>query len=260
MDISCVSTLYFSPTGNVRRVVTAIAEGLGGGFADHDLTPFEARWSKRSFKKDECVVIGMPVYGGRIPDNFMEFFRGLTADRSPAVFVVSYGNRDYEDALAELRDRCEERGFVGIAAGAFIGQHACAGEIARGRPDVIDMRAALEFGARVRRKLQALSDVEARDELPIKGNKPYTRGIAYHIAPTTDSACDRCGHCARVCPMAAIDPSNTAEVDRMRCIACFRCIQECPRQAKRMDDKKFLDAMAMLPAQCATRKETELFL
>jgi hypothetical protein len=66
----------------------------------------------------------MPAYDGRIPGNAIEFFRCLGADRTPAVAIVSYGARDYGDALCELKDRCEGKGFVTIAAGAFVGEHA----------------------------------------------------------------------------------------------------------------------------------------
>jgi len=39
-----------------------------------------------------------------------------------AIPVVVYGNRNYDDALIELKDILEFNGFKVIAGGAFIGQ------------------------------------------------------------------------------------------------------------------------------------------
>lgn len=44
-----------------------------------------------------------------------------------AVPVVLFGNRDYDDALIELRDILENNGLHTIAAGAFVGEHSFSG-------------------------------------------------------------------------------------------------------------------------------------
>ena len=49
---------------------------------------------------------------------------GIYGQDSPAVAVVVYGNRDYDDALLELRDWCVAHGFVPVAGAAFIGEHS----------------------------------------------------------------------------------------------------------------------------------------
>lgn len=47
--------------------------------------------------------------------------RAVTAIAIP---IVLFGNRNYDDALIELRNLLEEDGFNTIAAGAFVGEHA----------------------------------------------------------------------------------------------------------------------------------------
>ena len=57
---------------------------------------------------------------------------------TPAVCVVVYGNRAYDDALLELKDILARRGCRPIAGAAFIGEHSFATPetpTARGRPD-----------------------------------------------------------------------------------------------------------------------------
>jgi hypothetical protein len=56
----------------------------------------------------------------------------------PAVVVAVYGNREYEDALLELKIFAEAAGFRPIAAGVFLGEHSFSTQdmpIAAGRPD-----------------------------------------------------------------------------------------------------------------------------
>ena len=45
-----------------------------------------------------------------------------SASQTPAVLVVVYGNRAYDDALLELSDIATGAGFVPLAAGAFVGE------------------------------------------------------------------------------------------------------------------------------------------
>ena len=51
---------------------------------------------------------------------------------------MTYGNRDYEDALVELYDLALSLGLTPFAAGAFIGEHSYSTPempVAEGRPD-----------------------------------------------------------------------------------------------------------------------------
>jgi hypothetical protein len=54
--------------------------------------------------QDELVLIGVPVYAGRVPLEAVAKLRRLRVDRVPAVIIVVYGNREIEDALLELKD------------------------------------------------------------------------------------------------------------------------------------------------------------
>ena len=97
----------------------------------------------------ELCVIAVPVYGGRVATTALQRLQRLKGNGSPAILVVVYGNRDYEDALLELRDTAVQLGFVPLTAGAFIGEHSFSTPelpIAAGRPDADDLQQAREFG------------------------------------------------------------------------------------------------------------------
>ncbi len=56
-----------------------------------------------------------------------------------AIAVVVYGNRNYDDALIELKDILESDGFKVVAGAAFIGEHSFSKTLAKNRPDEKDM-------------------------------------------------------------------------------------------------------------------------
>lgn len=260
MPIKQAKLVYFSPTGNVRRTLRKIAEGIGLEPQEYDLTSFSARWQKYIFTAEDFVLVGMPVYGGRIPAISVEFFRGIRANNTPAVFVVSYGNRDYEDGLLELKQTCEEKGFIGIAAAAFIGEHSCSADIAAGRPDALDDEKALLFGRQIADKLKTVTATSLMPKFQVKGNYPYIRRREMLVTPATNSSCNHCGICSAECPVSAINPDEPAEVDSYRCLCCFRCIRNCPQKARYIHNDRFNNFIAQLKQTCTARKEPELFL
>lgn len=59
----------------------------------------------------ELCVIAVPVYGGRVAATALQRLQRLKGNGSPAILVVVYGNRDYEDALLELRNTAVQLGL-----------------------------------------------------------------------------------------------------------------------------------------------------
>lgn len=260
MHIKRAVTLYFSPTESTKKIVQAVAKGLGAAESlNLDRTSFESRWTGRILEKGDVAVIGMPVYYGRVPKLLVEFFRYIEAQDIPAVVVVVYGNHEYGDALLELRDVSEKHGFLPVAAGAFIGSHSFTDKLGVGRPDEEDLSRAKELGRNAAEiLLQAENPLALK--LKVKGNTPYTPGADLPIAPVTDiDKCTRCMVCQKSCPVLAISPSDPGEVDAWRCLNCAKCINGCPVGAKSLANPEIQEKITIMEAMFAAPRQPELF-
>jgi ferredoxin len=246
MDVIKVYAVYFSPTGATEKATIAAAKGTGLPGAKIDLTTWKIRTHyARSFQPNELVVVGMPVYGGRLPDKIDNFFACLQGNGTPAIALVMYGNRDYEDALIELKTRLEERAFKVIAGAAFIGQHTYSSKIAKGRPDAQDLIIAREFGRKARENL----DKAYAGKLTVKGNYPYVKQpfdpanlegkFPGWAQVGTPADCNFCGLCAENCPWNAVTVDDKVITDYSKCMRCFRCLKICPSGDKKIIDPNF---------------------
>ena len=154
MKVKQVKLIYFSATGTTQKVLESIAKGITAEDVEHiNLTFPEGTQQTIPLLSDDLVIIGAPVYGGRLPVDAVNRFKQLKADNTLAILIVLYGNREFEDALLELKNLSIELGFHPVAGGAFIGEHSFASKdvpIANGRPDSLDVQKAIDFGVKIR--------------------------------------------------------------------------------------------------------------
>ncbi len=256
--------LYFSPTGTTRSVIHSIADGLGASSTTTlDVSSPGARLSAPRLA-GQCLLIGAPVYFGRVQVNAAALYRTLRAPSVglPAVPVVVYGNRAWEDALLELSDLVTDAGYCVVAGAAFVGEHAYsdAGHpLAPGRPDADDLAIARAFGGSVRDKLNAGPPVPLAQ---VPGKRPYREPHAEPAPPPVTRAadCTLCGTCASVCPTGAVHCSTEVETDVRLCIRCAACVKHCPTGARVLSNPAVDKVRNWLLRTCPARREPELFL
>ena len=252
--------VFFSPTHTSARIARAVGEGIGMGRRIETALTLDEGTSPILIN-DALTVIAVPVNGGRVAPIALQRLKRLKGHNAPVILLTIYGNRDYEDALVELRDTAVEQGFTPLSAGAFIGEHSYSRPnmpVAAGRPDADDLQKAEQFGRESLRKLQ-----ESTFPLPsffIKGNVPYKPLPAGNNAtPVCNDLCYACGNCIEVCPTHAIHLSadgSQIETIAERCIRCCACVKECPTGA-RIFDSPFT---AILHEKFSARREPETFL
>ena len=261
MNYETTHIVYFSPTHTSQKVARAVAEGIGMGRRMETNLTTDAS-DEPILLDNELLVVAAPVYAGRVAPLALSRLKRLRGVSSPAVLLAVYGNRDYEDALVELRDEAVRLGFVPLAAGAFVGEHSYSRPgmpIAEGRPDDADLEAARRFGERALAKLESARRLQDLQPFYVKGNVPY-REVAPSApaAPVSaDALCGGCGECAGVCPTGAItvDAAGKVATDKMKCIKCCACVKACPTGARAFDTPY----TALLHEKCAARREPEVF-
>lgn len=264
MNIDNARVIYFSPTGTSKRVVQAIAEGFDGVATEEtDLTHPEFA-TCGSLGSNELTVIGVPVYGGRVPALAVERINDISGSNTPTVIVAVYGNREFEDALVELRDIVTEKGFKVVAAAAFIGEHSFSTDelpIGAGRPDAGDVEKAREFGRSVIETVSALATEDAA-VINVPGNVPYKDGVGYFpFTPVVDQdTCSQCGICVENCPTGSIALDDTISITVESCILCASCVKICPEDAISLTSTPVQEKRVALNKNCSVRKEPQIFI
>lgn len=289
MKIKKVTAAFFSPTGNVQKVSECIgraaAEMLQAEYMEFDFLRPENRYDIIRFGPDELLVVGVPVYAGRVPNKILPFIQSgfRSAAGTFCIPFVCFGNRSFDDGLSELTMEMRNSGFAVVGAAAVASEHSFCESLASGRPDEQDMRAVRGFTERICEKILLTGKTDRctaadnggskliLDENDIPGNTPpgpyYTPrrtdgepAVFLKAKPKTDKEkCHKCMECADRCPMGSISSDDPAQISGI-CIKCQACIKCCPNQAKFFDDPNFLSHREALALSFGRRAESVFVL
>lgn len=260
MPLDKLTGFCFSPTGNTDKIMSWFLTNFNNFHYEKtgrrlinevvDLCEYEVR-SQLGFKREflnECVVFALPVYAGRVPNILLKSLSALKGNNTPAVILMTFGNRDFDDAPKELAILLERKGFSVMGIGVVAASHAFSDTIAPNHPTQEDETLMRLLAEKVVNKCCDGEPGLMHNQIPGEDSpRPYYRpkdvdGRDYaftKIIPETLNTCIRCGICAEMCPMQAISYENFSTMVGV-CIKCCRCVKRCPVNAKVFSDKNFI--------------------
>lgn len=251
-------TITFSPTGGTQRVADILAENIKGNKTQEkiDLCDRTLDYDKVALTENDMAILAIPSYGGHVPMTAVERLGKIKGNSAKAVIVCVYGNRAYDDTLAELLDVSQKAGFCVIAAVAALAEHSVAREVAAGRPDAKDKEVLADMTKQIIEKLESGNMETPVVPGTVKERKASGGAV---MVPAMTEDCTKCGSCALQCPVEAID-AQTWKADSKKCISCMKCISVCPVNAKKLNVVISSLGGVALGVLCKKRRENELFL
>ncbi len=274
--MSKIKVCYFSPTGGTLRVARHFAENLAdllnAEVEYHSYTLPKERQVMPVFDADDIVIWATPVYAGRIPNKTLDYVRNaIHGNGNMSVALVTFGNRAYDNALAELVGLMEDGRMRPVGAAAMVTRHVFSDTLGASRPNTDDILALKNFATKVAEKILSSSNDDVTS-LKVPGeahpDKYYTPlkstnvpAVFLKAKPSCDSdRCMRCGRCKEVCPMGSITLDKGIPVFDGICIKCQACRLICPAEAIAFTDSDYHSHIVMLEQNFSSPKQAEFFI
>ncbi|MDH6305169.1 ferredoxin [Parabacteroides sp. PF5-5] len=258
MKTENIKLVYFSATNTTQKIVRHISTQLDGDIKEYNITR-QAPEAEVVLDNSDLLIVGMPVYAGRIPAITLPALHQFKGNGTPAIIVCVYGNREYDDALLELKDVVEANGFKVVSAGAFIAQHSIFPQVGTERPDKKDMESITEFAQKSKQIIDSIDGLDTLHEIIPKGNRPYKVPGKLPLQPSGNRKCTACGTCVKQCPAQAIAADTPRKTDKEKCIACGRCIVVCPADARHFGGLLYKVAGRKFVKAHSARKDPEFY-
>ncbi len=246
---------YFSPTGGTKNILDIFLSKWNCDKILTDLSDNNANLEDVIFKKDDVCVVAVPSFSGRVPQFIIPKISKLNGAGAKAVLITAFGNRAFDDTLLELFNTMTKADFICFAAMAAVTRHSVMPKYGNGRPDSDDISQIKEFSEKCRNEF-----VQRVNTVALPGNFPYRKYQSIPIKPKADKSCNKCGLCAKRCPVKAIDPQRLNKTDKNKCISCLQCVAKCPRQARHINKFVLKAAEIKMKKLCGDRKENAFFI
>lgn len=260
MKLNKITKICFSPTGSTKRVLELIEEenlNIEGEFID--VTNYSSEIKEKIYSSDNLIIVGFPVYSGRVPQVFIEKLKEIQGNNTPYVIVGTYGNREYDDAILEMKNLLDNKGFKLVGAVAIVTEHSIVRKIATGRPNEEDIKKIKCFSQELFNKLNSINNV-LDENIKVNGNEEYREMKNVPFKPHMTSKCVGCGLCSTSCPVNAISKENLKLVNKEKCISCMRCISICPKKARKLYKYEEFLAKKGIEKKCIEYKNIEVWL
>lgn len=230
--------LYFSGTGNTRKVAHQLAAVLGDEVAAMDVSAVEPKLNGLT----DRVVWCFPVYAWGLPkvvENYIRKLEWTEASQATHFMVATCGDdTGYTDR--QWHSLIDSRGWKVV--GAFAVQMPNTYVFLPGFD--VDSKAVedsklMAADATIEKIAAAICRGEGGEVL--RGSFPGLKSgllrawfLHYKMTPKPfkpNGGCTGCGFCSRICPMGNIEIVDGRPKWKDNCAMCLRCYHACPRHA-----------------------------
>lgn len=218
------AVIYFSCTGNSRKVAQNIAEKTG--FKLIELTKLNYDVILSGGYGTAAVVF--PVHCQSYPKFLKRFFKNLKAEN--VALIATYGKAHAGNAVYEAAKLVSGK----ITAAAYI---AVGHSYLNAEADADCVPEAESVPDALTEKILSPSPVlvPKRRKTPFAGFLPSLRSrITVKIYKT--QACVNCNTCGKICPLGAIECGKT----NSKCVRCLKCVTACPHGALKFKKSRIL--------------------
>ena len=103
MKIEKATLIYFSPTLSTKKILNAIVKGMNIEIKNEINLTIKSNRDKFEYNnKTDLLIIGVPVYGARIPKDLYPYLKAICGNNTPVALVTVFGNVSKGFALNEL--------------------------------------------------------------------------------------------------------------------------------------------------------------
>jgi flavodoxin len=232
--------IYFSLTGNTRKVAHAIHNGVNQHVERCDITTFKRADTSRLTEYD-LFIFGSPVWGG-VPPNVMGFIDTMPSLKKKHCAVFCTHGASPERFFPIIFEELGKKGLPVIGFNDWYGSvyrpAAPTPYMTDGHPDEIDLEEAEEFGreiAELSRKIYE-GKIKLKTTVPRMEITPRT-SLKRPVPELNIKKCryPSCSLCMDRCPVGAIDLSVSPPVFARGCSFCYFCEMICPEGAVEAD-------------------------
>jgi flavodoxin len=244
MDVTMV---YFSQTGNTRKVAEAMVAAFQEAGHSVRTVPLKKATSDDVLKSD-LLGVGTPCFSSQAPTPVKEFLRGLPplAGRRAFVFATSGGAPG--TVLYDITRLLRAKGAEVIGGEVFRGElyhpAPCLKGRLPGRPNAEDLTRARRFAMAVVQHASSAQHGALAESRPdaLKARWGFYYLVSFMSSDRVlrlllpeprliISKCDQCRWCVYACPMDNITMEPNPVLGS-RCIRCYRCLTGCELAAR----------------------------
>jgi flavodoxin/ferredoxin len=256
--------VYYSQTGNTKKIAKAIFEGMRREFEIVDLIPVINLKDSAMLKTYDVIGIGCPVWCMKEPGIVNQFLADLKEVDGKQAFLFCTHATLTGGFFSRLIPMLEEKGLKVLGWEDWFGGNVNP-TVERpyytdGHPDDVDLQEARAFGfemaaqsIQVTRGNESLLPRLLDGEDYVKRYGSLEKIMAVVAVPLAKAAhiraafqfsaqkCIHCGLCMKFCPSKSINPSNKVPLYEESCEHCHFCELICSSGAISFSGKMHID-------------------